>query len=98
MGGTSLGTLMKIFLFLIIISIVATNLVLSTTADVTSGVISDGANNANSIFAMIGMFFKIITFQVVEIPLVINLIVFQPIALGMVYVIVMILKDLVPFT
>ena len=91
--------LMVMFSFLIVVTLVANDIVMTTNSvNVLSGAVSDTGTTSTSIFNMIGMFFKIITFQVDGIPVIINIIVFYPLTFGIIYIIVDILKDLIPFT
>lgn len=90
--------LMIMFVFLVIITLVADSVLLTTSEDLLSGVVVDTTYTSSGIFTMIGTFFKIITFQLPQIPLVVNLLVFYPLSLGIIYMIVDILKDLIPFT
>lgn len=90
--------LMKLFLFLLIISVVSTSLLYTTSETLVDSLVTTDGTTSASIFTMIEIFFKIVTFQIPDIPLLLNLFVFQPIGIGMLYTIILILKDLVPFT
>lgn len=90
--------LMIMFVFLVIITLVADSVLLTTSEDLLGGAVVDTTYTSSGIFTMIGTFFKIITFQLPQIPLVVNLLVFYPLSLGIIYMIVDILKDLIPFT
>jgi hypothetical protein len=90
--------LMVMFVFLVIITLIAQDIELATSENILTGAVSDTGQNSASIFNMIGVLFRVITFQIPAIPLIINLIVFYPLTIGVIAMIVDVLKDLVPFT
>lgn len=96
--GNKYVLLMVMIIFLALVTLVADSVVLSTTENLLDGNVVDTSQNSGAIFNMIGTFFKIITFQLPEIPIAINLLVFYPLSFGIIYMIVDILKDLIPFT
>jgi hypothetical protein len=89
---------MVMFVFLVIITLIAQDIELATSENILTGAVSDTGQNSASIFNMIGVLFRVITFQIPAIPLIINLIVFYPLTIGVIAMIVDVLKDLVPFT
>lgn len=91
-------TLMIMFIFLILITLVADSVLLTTSEDLLNGIVVDEGNNTSSIFSMLDTFFRIITFQMPEVPFILNVLVFYPLSLGIVYMIIDILKDIIPFT
>lgn len=96
--GNKYLLLMIMFLFLILITLVADSVLLTTSEDLLNGIVVDEGNNTSSIFSMLDTFFKIITFQIPEVPFILNVLVFYPLSLGIVYMIIDILKDIIPFT
>lgn len=90
--------LMVLFFFLVIVTLIAQDIEIATSTNVLNGAISDSAQESSSIFTMIGVFFRVITFQIPSIPVIINLLVFYPLSMGIIYMLVDILKDLIPFT
>lgn len=96
--GNKYLLLMIMFLFLILITLVADSVLLTTSEDLLNGIVVDEGNNTSSIFRMLDTFFKIITFQIPEVPFILNVLVFYPLSLGIVYMIIDILKDIIPFT
>jgi len=96
--GSKYLLLMIMFLFLILITLVADSVLLTTSEDLLNGIVVDEGNNTSSIFSMLDTFFKIITFQIPEVPFILNVLVFYPLSLGIVYMIIDILKDIIPFT
>lgn len=90
--------LMTMFLFLIVVTLVADSMLITVSEDVLGGIIVDKTQSSSSIFSMIGTFYKVMTFQLPEIPFMINILVFYPLSIGIVYMIVDILKDIIPFT
>jgi len=90
--------LMVMFVFLVIVTLIAQDIELaSATPDITNLTI-DTAQESQSIFNMIGVLFRVLTFQVSGIPTMVNLIVFYPLTIGTMAMIVDVLKDLIPFT
>lgn len=90
--------LMAMVFFLILITQLTLSLDLSVTEDLTHGISSSDKVSVKGVMNMIKMFFRIITFQVPDIPVIINLLVFLPLTFGIIYIIVDIIKDLIPFT
>ena len=95
---TKYGLLMLMFVFLLTITLVADSVLLQTTEDLLGGGIADTGKNSGAIFSMLSTYYKVITFQIPAMPFIITVIVFYPLSLGMIYMIVDILKDLIPFT
>ncbi|MEM0173084.1 MAG: hypothetical protein QXI16_01095 [Sulfolobaceae archaeon] len=91
-------TLMVMFLFLIIVTLVADSVLITTSEDMLGGGIADAEKSSSAIFSMISTYYKIITFQIPSMPFIVNAIVFYPLSFGIVFMIVDILKDLIPFT
>lgn len=91
-------TLMVMFLFLIIVTLVADSVLITTSEDMLGGGIADTGKSSAAIFSMISTYYKIITFQIPSMPFIVNAIVFYPLSFGIVFMIVDILKDLIPFT
>lgn len=85
--------------FMVGLTILADSL---TAVEVTEGINTATAGEFNNTFAglisFMGTFFDILTFQLDGIPPAVNLLLFLPITFGMLYIIVEIVKDLIPFT
>ena len=81
---------------------------LTLLADSITGINASGSIIANpgseitadvsGIFRFLTTFFDILTFQLDGIPVLVNLLFFFPITVGMVFIIVEIVKDIIPFT
>jgi len=91
-------TLMLIFLYLVIITITVGSIGMTTTTEIVGGIPTEQSASILSIFGFIGTFFRILSFSIPEIPEWITFIFFYPVIMVLVYMIVDILKDLVPFT
>lgn len=86
-----------IIFFLATISYVADAMDLGTSADVTSSVPTDISSNKASVIGAMSMFFKILTFQLEGVPAMLNMVFLVPTAIVL-YIIIDIVKDLVPLT
>jgi hypothetical protein len=71
-----------IMIFLVMATLMVESLYLTTSADITTGILTDGAPGGifNQIASVIKGFWKIITFQIPEMPVAINLLVFYPLS------------------
>jgi hypothetical protein len=71
-----------IMIFLVMATLMVESLYLTTSTDITTGILSDGATGGilNQIASVITGFWKIITFQIPEMPVAINLLVFYPLS------------------
>lgn len=78
-------------------TLVAGSISITYTQDITSGIATNAEANLSSIIGFIGTFFKILTFQLEGVPFWLNLF-FIPVTMIVIYMIVDVLKDLVPFT
>jgi hypothetical protein len=83
--------------FLIIVTLTVQSIGYTTTTDIVNGIPVTAEVTIGGVFGFVATFFRILTFQIPELPLFINLI-FIPIVMMVVYMIVDVLKDLVPFT
>jgi hypothetical protein len=86
-----------IVFFLATISYMADALDLGTPPDVASSVQTDIAPKKASVIGAMSMFFKILTFQLEGVPAMLNMIFLVPTAIVL-YIIIDIIKDLVPLT
>lgn len=86
-----------LFGFLLAASWLATAMGLGTTIDPASGLPAEGELSIVTIGSIAGTFWKIVSFQIEDIPAVFSII-FIAIGAIIVYMIIDILKDLVPFT
>jgi hypothetical protein len=91
------GLMFVLIAFLIIVTITVQSVGYTTTTDVVNGITVDGDATILGVFGFLATFFRILTFQIPELPVIINLI-FIPITMMVVYMIVDVLKDIVPFT
>jgi hypothetical protein len=89
---------MVMTLFLIFMTFIADSISVSSTTDLLDNIPSDGDDSVGSIFRLMGTFFKILTFQLTGIPVVFNIFVFIPLTFGVIFMLIDIIKDLIPFT
>jgi len=89
---------MVMTLFLIFITFIADSISVSSTTDLLDNIPSDGDASVGAIFRLMGTFFKILTFQLTGIPIVFNIFVFIPLTFGVIFMLIDIIKDLIPFT
>jgi hypothetical protein len=92
-----------IFLYLIVITLLTDSLFITTTGGVTDVINApslDGGvtNNISTILDFFKVFWRILTFRIDGVPFIITLIFFYPTTIMVVYMIVDIVKDLIPFT
>ena len=83
--------------FIIITTLYVNSLELSTTENPVDSMPSDVDNSVNSLFSALGTFFRLLTFRVDGVPELFNII-FLVIAVGILYIIVDVVKDVIPFT
>lgn len=82
------GTVLFLMIFLTLITLVAGSITMTTSTDIIGGIIvSEDVSILNS-FGLLGTFWKILTFQINEIPEWITVLVFYPITLGTIILIV----------
>jgi hypothetical protein len=86
-----------LFGFLLFASWIATAMGLGVPVDVADGLTSDGGANLVTVGNIFRTFFKIISFQIEDIPAIISII-FISIGAIVLYMIIDIVKDLIPFT
>lgn len=89
---------MIMILFLLFITVVADSIAVTASIDITDNIPVDAKDSIGSIFRLMGTFFKILTFNLPGIPVVFNLFVFLPLTFGVIYMLIDIIKDLIPFT
>lgn len=70
----------------------------STSSDPNQVVDTPEDTDRITVFTMIGTFFDILTFKIVGLPAILNVLFFYPITIIIGYMVIDILKDLVPFT
>ena len=70
---------------------------LATISNPADTVPSEVDNSISGLYSVMSTFFNLLTFRIPEVPTLFNL-VFVVIAIGILYVIVDILKDVIPFT
>jgi hypothetical protein len=91
-------TLMILVAFLFTVSYLATSLGFSVNQDIGAIESSFELGSISGIIDVLSTFFNIMLFRVEGIPVLITIIVFYPITFGIIYMIVDIAKDLIPFT
>jgi hypothetical protein len=71
-----------IIVFLVMATLMVESLYLTTSTDITTGILTDGAPGGilKQIASVVTGFWKIITFQIPEMPVAINLLVFYPLS------------------
>ena len=87
-----------VFLYLIIITIIADSVGIVATSGIADG-IDTGSQNASlgSIFGLLSTFWKMITFQV-QLPILAIIIFIYPAVIIVIAMLIDIIKDLIPFT
>lgn len=91
-------TLMAIAFFIIFVTLIANSLGLTPSTDIAGELPQEVDNSISGVFDVIRTFFAIITFRLIGVPFIINLLLFVPITFGTVYLILEIVKDVIPFT
>jgi hypothetical protein len=91
-------TLMAIAFFIIFVTLMADSLGLATTTNIAGDLPQEIEGNLSSITRVLRTFFSILTFRLSGVPFVINLLLFVPITFGTIYLILEIVKDVIPFT
>ena len=89
---------MVMILFLLFLTFVANSLSLSASENLINGIPSDASVSIESIGRLFGTFFKILTFQLEGVPIYFNIFIFAPLTFGVIYMLIDIIKDLIPFT
>jgi hypothetical protein len=82
---------------LLLITVVANSVSIGVTTDITTGVGTDGNASISSILGLLKTFWKLLTFQLVGIPVIFNILVFYPITFMVLYMIIDVLKDMISF-
>jgi hypothetical protein len=88
-----------IFLYLAIATMLADSLILSTSGNILGGM--DTPNTVGGISGVIdllGTFWKIVAFQIDGMPSIATILFFYPPTMMMTYMLIDVLKDLIPFT
>lgn len=87
-----------IFLYLMIITLLADSLLISTSGDIIGGINAPStAGGTSGILDLLGTFWKMISFQI-DLPNIVLIIFVYPPVLIVVFMIIDVLKDLIPFT
>ena len=89
---------MVMVLFLLFMTFVADSLALTTSVNIGDNIPTGADDSIAGVFRLMGTFFKILTFQLNGIPVVFNIFVFYPLTFGVIYMLIDIIKDLIPFT
>ena len=82
---------------LIVLTLTANSISITASVDLTSGIETTTSASVGGVLGLLSTFFKILTFQLTGIPVWFNLI-FMVITLMVVYMIIDVVKDLIPFT
>jgi len=91
-------TLMILILYLVLITIVAGSVAMTTTTDVIGGIPVNQEASILNVFGFLGTFFRILTFQITELPMLVYVIFIYPPVIGILYMIIDVVKDIIPFT
>ncbi len=89
---------MVLVILLILITITAGSVSINATTDITTGVATGGEATIGGVLGMLSTFWKLLTFQLVGIPLLFNLLVFYPISFVVLFMAIDVIKDIIPFT
>jgi hypothetical protein len=92
------ATLMVLILYLVLITIVAGSVSMTTTTDIIGGISVNEEASILSVFGFLGTFFRILTFQITELPILVYVIFIYPPVIGILYMIIDVVKDIIPFT
>jgi len=90
--------LMVLVVYLVMMTFVAGSLSMITSTDVIGTIGGNTDATALDIFGFLGTFFKILTFQIEGLPALVTIIGFYPVSLAVLYMIMDIVKDIIPFT
>jgi hypothetical protein len=71
---------------------------ISASTDIVGSPASNIEASASGVLSFLRTFFDILTFNLDGIPTVVNLLFFFPITVGILFIIVEVVKDLIPFT
>lgn len=88
---------MIMILFLVLMTFIADSLSITASVDLVDGVPTGADDSIGGIFKLMGTFFKLLTFNLPGIPAAFNF-VFIPLTFGVIYMLIDIIKDLIPFT
>lgn len=89
---------MVLVIYLVVATILADATGLTTSAGLTDGVSNSTSIGVGTILGYFRTFGRMLTFQVTGIPPLVNLIFFTGPTLVIIYILVDIIKDLIPFT
>jgi len=72
-----------IMVFLVMATLMVESLYLTTSADITTGILTEGAPGGifSQISSVLRGFWKIITFQIPDLPVAVNILVFYPLSI-----------------
>ena len=84
--------LMFLGFLIIVLTLVASSLEISTTSDIAVNIPTDVSLSFSGVTSLITVFFRILTFRLVGVPPIINLMLFLPISIGVVYIIIDIIR------
>jgi hypothetical protein len=85
-------------LFLLLMTYTASSIEATSTVDLASEIPTSSNDTIRGIFKLMGVFFRMLTFQIDGIPVLFGLFVFLPVTFIVIYMLVDIIKDLIPFT
>ena len=89
---------MVLVILLLLITVTASSVSISASTDITTGLGTGGTATVGSVLGMLSTFWKLLTFQLVGIPTLFNLLLFYPISFAVLYMAIDIIKDIIPFT
>jgi len=91
-------TIMSIAFFIIFVTLMADSLGLAPSTNIATDLPQEVNANLFGIIRVLRTFFSILTFRLTGVPFVVNLLLFVPITFGTLYLILEIIKDVIPFT
>jgi hypothetical protein len=91
-------TLMVMIFFLLLITIVTDSVSMSYGEGFVSDFSGEPGEDKMTVFSVTKTFWKIITFRIEGFPAALNLLVFMPLTFGIIYIVIDVLKDTIPFT
>jgi hypothetical protein len=89
---SKIGFLFGAMIYMIVVTFVTQSLVLATTVDVTSGIAANYENLFGGLSGAVVLFWNMLTFQVVGIPAIVNIIGFWAPTSAMLYLIVSLIR------
>ena len=89
---------MIMLIYLIIMTITVGSIGMTTTTEIIGGIPTEQSASILSVFGFLGTFFRILSFQIVGIPEWVTVIFFWPVTAVFAYLIIDVVKDIIPLT